>query len=416
MWGNLTIFAALLLTRIMKKMYKYGAWMLCLLMTACTGHKTNDIDVNDTKGPDWVTLILGSYCSTEEEGIRVYDLNQVTGEVRYRTGYVGGANPSFVWVTEDGERLYSVGEEDDPLQSTGNAFRLDLEHDTIVKVNSQCNLAGAACNVILSPDGRSMLTASYGSGCITEFPVYEDGSLGEGFVVRFEGHSVNPERQDHPYLHAVNFTPDGKFLLGNDLGMDQIHVFRLRERAEGDTLPLLSTGTLPLEPMMETYHVDVAPGAGPRHLCWAPDGRTAYLLGELSGQLFVLRYAEDSLSVIQTVQADTLDGGGSADVHCSPDGRFLYASHRLKGDGISIWSIDAVDGTLTRVGYQTTDVHPRNFGISPNGRLLLCACRDGGGVDIYRRDSITGLLSPMGIEIEMSRPTCVQMRRNADWD
>jgi 6-phosphogluconolactonase (cycloisomerase 2 family) len=373
-----------------------GIMMLCL--TAC----------NKQKETDNILLWLGSYCNQDEEGIRVYRFNQHTGDYTYLTGFSGLANPSFVWVARDGRHFYAVGEEDDPESSSANAFILDPNKPEIQRLSSQSNHAGAACNIILSPDERTLFTSSYGSGCVTEFPICKDGSLGNDFVLKFTGHSVNPERQDHPYIHAVNFTPDGKYLLANDLGMDQIHVFKMRERTATDTLPILSDGELPTTPVGETYNVAVDPGAGPRHLAWSPNHKNAYLLSELSGQLFVLKYENERLSVIQTLQADTLNAGGSADVHVSPDGKFVYASHRLEGDGITIWKVNPEDGTLTKVGFQPTGIHPRNFGITPNGELLLCACRDSNKVQIFRRDKETGLLTDTGQAIEMSRPTCVQ--------
>ena len=55
---------------------------------------------------------------------------------------------------------------------------------------------------------------------------------------------------------------------------------------------------------------------------------------------------------------------GSGDIHISPDGKFLYASNRLKADGIAIFSINQEEGTLTKTGYQLTGIHPRNFIIS----------------------------------------------------
>ena len=373
-----------------------GIMMLCL--TAC----------NKQKETDNILLWLGSYCNQDEEGIRVYRFNQHTGDYTYLTGFSGLANPSFVWVARDGRHFYAVGEEDDPESSSANAFILDPNKPEIQRLSSQSNHAGAACNIILSPDERTLFTSSYGSGCVTEFPIRKDGSLGNDFVLKFTGHSVNPERQDHPYIHAVNFTPDGKYLLANDLGMDQIHVFKMRERTATDTLPILSNGDQPTTSVSETYNVAVDPGAGPRHLAWSPNHKNAYLLSELSGQLFVLKYENERLSVIQTLQADTLNAGGSADVHVSPDGKFVYASHRLEGDGITIWKVNPEDGTLTKVGFQPTGIHPRNFGITPNGELLLCACRDSNKVQIFRRDKETGLLTDTGQAIEMSRPTCVQ--------
>jgi len=391
-----------------------SAALLCL--TACNKQKDNKQDSESTpKAEDFRTmrtdsilLWLGSYCNTDEEGIRVYRFNQHTGEYTYLTGYTGLANPSFIYLARDGRHFYAVGEEDDPKRSTANAFYLDVDKPEIRRLNSQCNNAGAACNIILSPDERSLFTSSYGSGCITEFPVRKDGSIGKDFVLKFSGHSVNPERQDHPYIHAVNFTPDCRYLMANDLGMDQIHVFKMRDRAATDSLPILSNGKRPAEPVGEDYNVIVDAGAGPRHLAWSPNLTYAYLLSELSGQLFVLKYEDERLSVIQSIQADSLDAGGSADVHVSPDCKFVYASHRLKGDGISIWKVDQTDGTLTKVGFQPTGIHPRNFNITPNGELLLCACRDSNTVQIFRRDKKTGLLTDTGRSIEMSRPTCVQ--------
>ena len=58
------------------------------------------------------------------------------------------------------------------------------------------------------------------------------------------------------------------------------------------------------------------------------------------------------LDTIQTIKADTLDARGSADIHISPDGNFVYASNRLKGDGIAIFSVNSEDGTLEKAGYQ----------------------------------------------------------------
>lgn len=96
------------------------------------------------------------------------------------------------------------------------------------------------------------------------------------------------------------------------------------------------------------YDVQLAPGSGPRHTCFSPDGKHAYLITELSGDVIAISYDEMKLDTIQTIKADTLDAHGSADIHISPDGDFVYASNRLKGDGIAIFSVSSEDGTLKR--------------------------------------------------------------------
>jgi 6-phosphogluconolactonase (cycloisomerase 2 family) len=192
----------------------------------------------------------------------------------------------------------------------------------------------------------------------------------------------------------VEFTPDGKYLLANDLGTDKIHVF-----------PLTSEGNLDKE---STFDIGLEPGSGPRHICFSKDGRFAYLINEISGKVTALAYDGKGLTPIQYIKSDTVNAQGSADIHLSPDGKFLYASNRLKADGIAIFSVDNQTGLLTKVGYQLTGIHPRNFIITPDGRFLLVACRDSNLVQIFARDEKTGLLVDTGKKIETSKPVCLK--------
>ena len=110
---------------------------------------------------------------------------------------------------------------------------------------------------------------------------------------------------------------------------------------------------------------------------------------------------------VQRLMADEGQGGGSADIHISPDGRFLYTSHRLKKDGISIFAIDPKRGTLKKVGYQLTGIHPRNFAITPNGKYLLVACRDDNKIQVFQRNETTGTLTDTSQHISVDKPTCI---------
>jgi 6-phosphogluconolactonase (cycloisomerase 2 family) len=134
----------------------------------------------------------------------------------------------------------------------------------------------------------------------------------------------------------------------------------------------------------------------------------AYVINELSGKVTAFQYTDGQLKVIQNIEADSVRAQGSADIHISPDGKFLYASNRLKEDGIAIFSINGKDGTLTQKGYQHTGIHPRNFIITPNGRFLLVACRDSNVIQIYERDINTGLLTDTRKDIKLSKPVCIK--------
>ena len=339
-------------------------------------------------------LLVGSYATPQEEGIKVYAWNHEKGEATYVSGLTGISNPSYQVVTADGERIYSVGE-DEGLTSTAHALSFDKANGKLTLLNTQLTQGGAPCYINITPDGKSVVTANYMGANISLIPLEASGRLTENVkTIAFTGEGEIKNRQDQPHLHCVEFTPDGKHLLANDLGTDKIHVF-----------PLDSVGK-PDE--KATFDVSLEPASGPRHLCFSNDGRFAYLINEISGKVTTLSYDGKGLTPIQYIESDTVNAQGSADIHLSPDGKFLYASNRLKADGIAIFSVNQETGLLTKAGYQLTGIHPRNFVMTPDGKYLLVACRDSNVVQIFERDEKTGLLIDTGKKIETSKPVCLK--------
>ena len=360
-----------------------GAWML----NACAPIKQNETMEN-------LYLIVGSYATPQEEGIKVYAWNNEKGEATYVSGLAGISNPSYQVVTADGERIYSVGE-DDGLTSTAHALSFDKANGKLTLMNTQLTQGGAPCYINITPDGKSVITANYMGANISLIPLDSSGRLTENVkTIAFTGEGEIKNRQDQPHLHCVEFTPDGKHLLANDLGTDKIHVFSLNSDGKLDE--------------KAGFDINLEPASGPRHICFSKDGRFAYLINEISGKVTTLSYDGKCLTPIQYIEADTVNAQGSADIHLSPDGKFLYASNRLKADGIAIFSVNQETGLLTKAGYQLTGIHPRNFVITPDGRYLLVACRDSNWVQIFERDEKTGLLMDTGKRIETSKPVCLK--------
>lgn len=348
------------------------------------------------EGGDTLLMITGSYAPASEEGVALYVFDTRTGASRRIAGLAGISNPSYLAVGSGGKMIYSVGE-DAGSSSTVNAIALDRGARSLALVASDTTGGGAPCHVaVVSRGGRDthVVTANYLGGSATIYRLGADGRPeGSPEVIRFEGRGADPERQGAPHAHFVTFTPDSSRMLVTDLGTDRIHIFPMTGDAR-----LVDAGAM--------TDLVLPPGAGPRHIDFSRSLPVAYLLDEIDGNVNVIDI--DSMAVVQTVKADSVGAQGAADIHLSPDGRYLYASNRLKADGIAIFAVDSVTGRLTPAGYCDTGAHPRNFAITPDGRFMLVACRDTDTIEVYAIDPATGALARAGHDIAAARPVCVK--------
>ena len=355
--------------------------MAVALLTACGG--------------DELKIVVGTYTDAGSYGLYSLSFDTRSGEARLLDS-CQTINPSYLTFSRNGKHIYAVSE----LGSSNAAvyaLRFDKRSGAFTPVNT--TLAGGTDPCYISTNGKIVVTADYG-GTLSVYPIASGGGLKSVKNV-FNGSTGGPDslRQSEPHIHCAEFSHDGKRLFVSDFSADRILCFdvkrgrRVRPSVAEDGQQLV---------------VSVAPDSGPRHIVFDRKGRHAYVIGELSGAITVFDVEDNMLTARQTIDADPYDGRGSADIHISPDGRYLYASNRLKGDGIAIFGIDPRSGELTEAGYQHTGSHPRHFNITPDGRYLLCACRDDNAIEIYERDRTSGLLTPTGRSIRLSKPVCVQ--------
>ncbi len=371
-----------------------GICTMGLLITSCSPKKSGQAAAK-TEADNELTMLIGTYTAGDSKGIYTFRFDQETGTA-VALSETEIENPSFLTLSADGKFVYAVTEADE--QSAVTAFAFNKESGILQKLNSQPTNGGAPCYI--ATNGELVVTANYMGGSISVFILKADGSFGSSTTLfSFTGSGPDKARQEQPHLHCTFFTPDGKYLLATDLGTDQIHKFTVHPQS-GEKAAHLAPGS------PEAF--DVAPESGPRHLTFSADEKFAYLINELSGTVNAFMYTDGMLQGIQTIAADTVGARGSADIHISPDGKFLYASNRLQADGLAIFRIDETTGQLTKVGYQPTGIHPRNFNITPNGKYLLVACRDSNVIQVFQRDQLTGLLTDTKQDIRMDRPVCIQ--------
>jgi len=349
-------------------------------------------------------VYVGTYTTGKSEGIYLYRLNLASGELKQVGTTRGVVNPSFLALAPSQRYLYAVNEVGDfagKKSGAVSAFAVDQRTGALRLLNQQASLGADPCYVHVDAGGRFVLIANYTGGNVTVFPVQRDGSLGEATDMKqARGASVNRERQAGPHAHCVVLDPPNRFAYSCDLGTDKIMIFRFDAR-NGKLLPA------------EPPWLQVAPGAGPRHLAFHPGGKYVFVLSELRSTVtaFTRDPEKGSLHELQTLSTLPKDFTGtswSADIHVSLDGRFLYCSNRGH-DSIAIFTIDPRNGALTTVGHEPTrGMTPRNFAIDPSGEFLLVANQKSDNIVVFRLDQKTGRLNWTGHEVQVPSPVCLK--------
>jgi 6-phosphogluconolactonase len=343
-------------------------------------------------------IYVGTYTGPQSKGIYAYRFDADTGKLE-PVGLAGElTRPSFLAIHPNRKYLYAVSETGN---STVSAFAINPQNGSLTLLNTVPAKGSAACHLVVDQTGKSLVVANYGNGSVVAFRVGEDGRLSESTAqVQHSGSGPDPARQRGPHAHAVVLSPDNRFILVPDLGLDKIFVYRL----DSDQATLTAH-----EPPFAT----APPGSGPRHFAFHPNGKFAYSVNEMKSSVTAFAYdrAKGTLTSLQTISNLREDFSGtdnSAEIEVDAAGKFLYASNRGH-DSITIYRIDSKNGTLTTVDRVLTQGKtPRNFKIDPTGRYLLAANQDSGSIVVFRRNGGNGRLTPTGQTVEVGSPVCIQ--------
>ncbi|HEY3930781.1 MAG TPA: lactonase family protein [Verrucomicrobiae bacterium] len=342
-------------------------------------------------------VYFGTYTDAKSKGIYVSQFDSTTGRLSAPELAAETKNPTFLAVHPSGRYLYAANEVNDA--SAVSAFAIDAKSGKLTLLNQQTFSGSGACHISVDATGKCLLVANYNSGSIAALPIHDDGSLGEPkTMIQHTGSGANPARQAGPHAHFILPSPDNRFALNCDLGLDKIFVYRLDADAAK-----LSPGDPPF--------ATVAPGFGPRHLTFSPDGKFVYVINEMASTINAFAYDKKNATMTEVQTISTLPENFSgnntaAEIAMHPSGKFLYASNRGH-DSIASFAVNKKSGKLTFIEHQSTQGRtPRHFAIDLTGHWLFAENQASDSVVIFAINSHTGKLKPTGQSLSIGSPVC----------
>ena len=271
-------------------------------------------------------------------------------------------------------RMYAVLREPFAENANSGVCCWDLDAEGNLYNQSEIISTGGRCGCHLLATDDRVYVANYLSGSVCMLP--------EGKMVVHSGAGVDPLRQGAPHVHFVGSTPDGKWLLAVDLGVDAIYMYS--------------------PDLQISKRIPMPAGHGCRHLAWSENGQYCFCVNELASSLSALRYAQDELVLLDTISLlpDEFQCNNTA------------AAIRVVGERIYI-SIRGCDQIVTLQHHEGVFTNPILFsaeGKSPRdinviGNMLFCANENSDSITAFelREDG----LQSMHIQHSVPKPLCI---------
>lgn len=335
---------------------------------------------------------MTAWSKTDPKG-GVYSCTFTDNEVKI-WGFAPLFMAGYLCFSPDGKTLYATGC-DEKEEEGLTAFAIDGKGS--IKALGNVSSGGVStCHNCVSPDGRFLYAANYSSGDFAEFELADDGSIVKRTkLISHHGSGPVKGRQESAHPHFTAMTPDGKFVVVADLGIDKLVCYPY------DSISGIDGGAA-IESVMPS-------GCGPRHIHFAPCGTIAYLLTELGNTVLSLRYENGTFSIISEIsllpEKCNCTTKASA-IRMSADGRFLIGTNR-GFDSIVVIEVDGKGGMKINQTTLSGGSSPRDVNFLPDGEHFAAANEFSDNIYFYDYDKEKGLLSPNGVKLEYPRPLCI---------
>lgn len=343
---------------------------------------------------------IGSYTTENSKGNRnahgvgiyVYEIGREDGSWRL-VQEMPALNPAVLQFGREQKYIYCANSNSGAVTS----FVRDEEGGRLRELNSAVTDGRNIMIISVDQKGRFMITGDH-KGIVNVFRLNENGSIGEktdSFVLPGEKGPLNEKIQPWSRPHHLPFSPDGRFVLIADKGLDLVHSYKLDRES----------GKLSLVQQLKCHGASC-----PRHIWFHPNRRWVYINTEYTSTIIACRYNEENgtlepFQVVSALPDDFFDVNTmTSELAVHPNGKFLYISNR-RVNNIGAFSIDQESGRLSPVGWVPCGgKKPRFFAIEPGGRYLFNGNQSSDTITLFEIDPVTGELKDTGRVLDTPTP------------
>lgn len=333
-------------------------------------------------------FLIGTYTSKTSKGMYAVTLNHDHQQLENVRLVAASQKPAYL--QQVGDRVFAIKQDGD----LGGVASYQLKDGQAELIDQKLGAGAPPAYVGYDQDRKLLYSANYHKGTVTVFKVASDGTLTQTDEVTHQGECGPKPEQDAPHAHYADLTPD-KRLAVCDLGMDLVVVYDVSDDGK----------------LTQASRYQSEAGFGTRHLVFHPNGQVAYVLGELSSKLEVLKYDADTgsfshVQTVATISADWTAHNGAAAIHVCHSGRFVYVSNRGENT-IAVFEVQP-DGRVKHIqSVATAGDFPRDFSLSHDQKFMIVANQNTNDLTLMHRDPATGHLATIQTGVPCPEPVQV---------
>lgn len=342
---------------------------------------------------DRYVAYVGSYTRGRSKGLTVFDVDE---EFNFKERVVVEINnPSYVRLSHNQKYLYTSCDEGVA------AFRV-MDDGGLELLNKASVNGLRPCYISVDKANKYLVTAGYHDGKLTVLRLKSDGSVGKVTdEVFMTGLGADAGRHYICHVNCALFTPDEKYVLSIDIGLDQVKIYEFNHR----------TGKIKLHGILRCEI-----GEGPKHMIFSKDGKYAYMTME--DKNVVVQYAYDSESgrFTEMQSLSTLPGKNTAysnavTLKLTDDDKYLYVTN--SGDNsVAVYSIDEETKEMSRICVlPISGEYPKDILLCGDGHSFVSVNQMSDSLTMFDMNYEKGYFVMHKKSIKMFSPTSIKLKK-----